>query len=288
MTISEVLECDYLSFFFKKHKRSMYKEILPDEGSCNKNLDHEVQEPVNCPQSNLNSSDFIKSIIHELRNPLHAISGLSQILRDEKHYNLSAAERIDYLNHIDESVNDLNELVHDLLEVGIGNNKEIEFSVDLNQEIDIKDLIRRSIRLNKDYALRNSISIESNIAEDVSLIKLDAKRTKQILSNLISNSVKYSPEKTTIRISARNVMENKKNYLEIMVSDQGFGMTDEQINLAFEKYKTIQNPNSGKVDSFGLGLPIVKQLVELQKGKIEVKSKPNQGTNFVLKFPHIM
>ncbi|MBL6665258.1 MAG: HAMP domain-containing histidine kinase [Rickettsiales bacterium] len=228
--------------------------------------------------------EFIKSIIHELKNPIHTISGLSQILRDEKGYNLSPSERIEYLNHIEESVSDLNDLVHDLLEVSSDSNEDRTFSIDLSKEIDIKEIVRRTIKLNKDYAIRSGITINSEIADDVSFIKLDQKRTKQILANLVSNSIKYSPEKTTIKISLANVVEDGKKYLEITVSDQGFGMTEEQIELAFEKYKTIQNPNSGKVDSFGLGLPIVKQLVELQKGIIDVISEPNKGTDFILKF----
>lgn len=63
-------------------------------------------------------------------------------------------------------------------------------------------------------------------------------------------------------------------------------MTAEQVAHAFEKYHIIENPNSGKVDSFGLGLPITKQLVELQKGTISIKSQPNVGTKVILKFPY--
>ena len=76
--------------------------------------------------------------------------------------------------------------------------------------------------------------------------------------------------------------------MEITISDQGFGMTPIQVQTAFTKYKTIENPNSGKVDSFGLGLPIVKQLVELQNGTIEVKSEIKRGTEVTLKFPYQM
>jgi signal transduction histidine kinase len=225
-------------------------------------------------------------MIHELKNPISAISGISQILREEKDYNLSDSERIDYLNCIDESVNDLNELVHDLLDVSSDGNEETTFSVDLTREIDVKEIVRRSVRLNKDYASRSGIKIDSEIVDDVYLIRLDLKRTKQILANLISNSIKYSPKKTTIKIVLKNIIKNEKKYLEISVSDQGFGMSEEQVKIAFEKYKTIKNPNSGKVDSFGLGLPIVKELVELQKGNIQVISSLGKGTNMIITFPY--
>ena len=77
-------------------------------------------------------------------------------------------------------------------------------------------------------------------------------------------------------------------FLEILVIDQGFGMNEEQVKTAFEKYQTIQNPNSGTVDSFGLGLPIAKHLIELQNGTIEVKSELNVGTEIKLRFPYLM
>lgn len=80
---------------------------------------------------------------------------------------------------------------------------------------------------------------------------------KQILTNLISNAVKYSPRHSEIKI----ICKNSDGFLEISVIDQGFGMSTPQIQTAFQKYQTIQNPNSDSVDSFGLGLAITKHLV---------------------------
>lgn len=74
--------------------------------------------------------------------------------------------------------------------------------------------------------------------------------------------------------------------MQFVIADQGFGMTKEQLKTAFEKYQTIKNPNSEIVDSFGLGLPIVKQLVELQKGTIEAESEREKGTKMILRFPY--
>ncbi len=231
-------------------------------------------------------SDFIAAIAHELKTPLNAIIAFSQILCEENQYNISLAERTEYLKDINDSANNLNELVQDLLDthfITSGN-----FSVDLSKEIEIENLITRSIRINHDFALRRGISIEKEIAADIGSIRLDMKRMKQIMANLISNSIKYSPEKTKIRIVVENIFTEEKKYLQISIHDQGFGMTPEQIQTAFEKYKTIQNPNSGKVDSLGLGLPIVKQLVELQNGGIKVKSEIGKGSSFILKFPYMI
>ena len=233
-----------------------------------------------------NSRDFLNSIIHELKNPLNAIIVFSQILRDEKNYKISDSERREYLNDISESADDLSELIHDILDVGSATSGN--FSIDLSKEIEICDLIKRSVKLNRDYASSRKIKLESEVTPDVRRIKLDKKRTKQILANLISNSVKYSPEKTTIKIIAKNICEPNQEYLQISVIDQGFGMTSDQVEVAFQKYQIINNPNSTKVDSFGLGLPIVKQLVETQNGTIEIKSELYKGTEVIIKFPYLM
>jgi signal transduction histidine kinase len=283
-------------------------------------------------------SDFISSISHELKTPLNAIIAFADLLKenlsliskiedkelDSNKQKMLVAEANDFVKEISLVAGDMNELIHDLLDVGSlasGN-----FSIDLSKEIDIADVIKRSVRINHDFAIRRGIQIKVEIGDDLgvaviqnternllnseskkthemsryarhdivgchpafiagsSKIHLDAKRMKQILINLISNAIKYSPEKTEIKISCK---ENQK-FLEIIISDQGFGMSEEEIDKAFEKYQTIENPNRGKVDSFGLGLPITKKLVELQNGKIEVRSKVNEGTEVILKFPYLM
>jgi len=231
------------------------------------------------------SSDFINSIIHEIKNPLNAIICFSEFLKQEVKNPKSAEECADYATEINQAANDLSEIVEDLLDVGSiasGN-----FSVDLDNEICVKELIRRVIKLNYDLSLRRKIRLKMQIADDVSMIKLDMKRMKQILANLVSNAIKYSDENTEITLSVKNILKDGQKLLQIIVIDQGFGMTEDQVKTAFEKYQTVENPNSGIVDSFGLGLPITKQLVELQNGKISVKSEVGKGSEFILEFPYL-
>ncbi len=229
--------------------------------------------------------DFINSIIHELKNPLNAIVGFSGLIKDEIKNPKSAEECLDYANEIEKAALDLNELIRDLLDAGSG--AEGSFSVDTSKEINVADLIKRSVRLNYDFGIRRKIAIKSLVSSEVSPINLDAKRIKQILSNLISNAIKYSPENTEVAVLAKNIMKDGQKLLQIIVIDQGFGMDETQVKTAFEKYQTIENPNTGIVDSFGLGLPITKQLVELQNGKISVKSEVGKGSEFILEFPYL-
>lgn len=245
------------------------------------------------------SSDFTSSIIHELKTPLNAIIGFAQLAKidvkknsDWKDNNSPSAENhsLDYINEIEKAATELSDLINDLLDVN--SNSSQNFSIDLSKEIKISEVIARAVKLNYDFALRRKVKltteIDENIAKNLASVKLDEKRMKQILTNLISNSVKYSPEKTEVKISAKIInqdVQNSSKILQIIVADQGFGMNEDEIATAFEKYKTIPNPNSGIVDSFGLGLPIVKELTELQGGSITVESKPNLGTKMILNFP---
>ena len=239
-------------------------------------------------QSNtaLTQNDFLYAIAHELKTPLSAIIAFSDILKEEINNPKSLEECRDYIKEINIAAFDLSELVCDLLDtnqVSSGN-----FSIDLSSQIDISDIIKRSIRLNCDHALRKNIAIKNENFLDSNLINLDEKRTKQILVNLISNAVKYSPGNSEIKVVAQNIIaENNQKYLQISIVDQGFGMSDEEIKNVFQKYKTLSN-SPKTLDSFGLGLPIAKQLVELQNGVIEIKSKIGKGTQVLVKFPYLI
>jgi two-component system phosphate regulon sensor histidine kinase PhoR len=240
-----------------------------------------------CERKRILPTEFLTAIVHELKTPLSAIISFSEFLKDNLKNPRSAEECADYAKEINTAATEMDELVHDILDVEAASLAG-NFSVDLSKEIDLGNVIKRSVKLNHDYSLKRNISLKTEIAINLRSIKLDSKRMKQILTNLISNAVKYSPKQSEIKITARNSFENNQEFLEICVIDQGFGMTNSQIQTAFQKYQTIQNPNSGSVDSFGLGLPITKQLVELQSGKLEVKSQVGQGTEIKLKFPYLM
>ncbi len=236
------------------------------------------------------SRDFFPAIIHELRTPLNAIMGFSDLLScagetqsENYQQQVSSQELREYAKEISLAAAELNDLVNDLLDVSTANCGN--FSVNLEQKIDVLDSIKRAVKLNHDYALARKIKITTQFDSEISLIHLDAKRMKQVITNLLSNAIKYSPAQTEIKIS---VALTSDNLLRISIADQGFGMSADQLQTAFVKYKTIPNPNTGKVDSFGLGLPIVKQLVKAQNGTIEIKSELDKGTEVIINFPYLV
>lgn len=225
--------------------------------------------------------EFLSSVIHELKNPLGAIIGLSNLLKYEWEEKERSQDGREYIDDLIEVATDLNELIYDLLDVNHCNYNS--FSVDLTKKIDVGDVIRRSVKINRDHAIARRIEIVTNVDSNIPRVFLDPKRMKQIIVNLVSNSIKYSAENTKIVISARI----QSSQLEISVKDQGYGMNEEEVATVFEKFQTASNANSEFVDSFGLGLAIVKELVEKQKGRINIHSKVNDGTEMTLLFPII-
>lgn len=229
---------------------------------------------------NFNKSEFLAAISHDIRNPISAIKSFLYLIRTSDH--MPPEEITELAQDVENCANEVLEFISDLMDVN--QVASGEFSIDLSKEIDIANIIRRSIRVNRDFARKRKIEIVGKIDDDVPYIKLDARRVKQILVNLISNSIKYSRADTEVKVYLHKIFEGSKEKMQIIVEDQGFGMTPDQIKIALQKYGTIQNENSGRVDSFGLGLPLVKKLVELQNGIMDIDSKIGVGTKVILTF----
>jgi signal transduction histidine kinase len=112
-------------------------------------------------------------------------------------------------------------------------------------------------------------------------LKCEARKIKQILVNLLTNAIKYSPARTTINITTQKLNDK----IIIAVQDQGFGIKQTDIAKILKRYQVVKNINSGKVDSFGLGLPLIKYLIELHQGELKIESEPDQGSKFIIILP---
>lgn len=231
-------------------------------------------------QENFNKSEFLAGISHDIRNPLSAISSFSHMICEDKE--ATKDEIMEWAQDIENCATEALQFINDLMDVN--QVASGEFSIDLSKKINIVEVIQRSIRLNRDFSSRRKIQITENIQTDLPLIKLDARRMKQIMVNLISNSIKYSKEGAKIEIDAREISQNSRKKLQIIVQDYGFGMSEIDVKKALEKYGRIKNENSDKVDSFGLGLPLVKHLVEAQNGEMKIESVLGKGTKISLIF----
>lgn len=217
---------------------------------------------------------FLKTINHDIKNYSHSILGFSQLLLDSKS-TIKSEEDQKILKTISDQALELSQFIHDLLDVEQSETGKLAISK--ISRCQIKDLINNIVYLNKAKADQNKITIKTDL-ENIVFIT-DKIRLKQILVNLITNAIKYSPQNTEINISARITAEQK---LFIEIKDQGFGMDEKELSLLFSgkgaEINKKQFFGNQKIDSHGIGMNTVLQLIELLQGKIEIESKKWHGT----------
>jgi PAS domain S-box-containing protein len=223
-------------------------------------------------------TEFLATAAHELRTPITTILGYAEILASEK-IQISATETATFLNYIHEQAHHLSRLVTDLLDVS---------KIEAGRAFDIspKQLNPRSIfeKISQQWHEKSPHHNVELIGPPVwPELKVDSTRLEQVLHNLLSNAVKYSPQGGSIRIIA----EPNPTGLRISIQDEGIGMSlDEQKHL-FQRFWRANN-SSTAVEGTGLGMVIVKHIIEAHGGKIWVASQKGQGTtvNFLLPTAH--
>ncbi|MBL6664232.1 MAG: HAMP domain-containing histidine kinase [Rickettsiales bacterium] len=224
-----------------------------------------------------NLLSMIPCVVHEVKNPLNAIIGFSEIIKMSLNKTNSKEDCEEYINDIQEVAYDLNEMLGDLLYF-FKKESFSNFSIDLNNRIDVSDVINKSIKINRDFAFRSHINIKVEIEDNLPQVYLDKRRLKQVMINLINNAIKYSPNNTTVHIKA--FVKNDK--LIIVVKDQGHGIDEKDLTSIFTKFNSTNHKNIS--ESFGLGLSVVKELVEAQNGIVSVNSQSGKGSEFILEF----
>jgi two-component system phosphate regulon sensor histidine kinase PhoR len=224
-------------------------------------------------------NDFINNMTHELKTPIATISLASQMLSDkslpENEKNAEALSKI-----ISDESSKLKYLVERVLQMAVFERASIKFNMN---DLNIHDLIDKMIS-HLDLQVKNNKGIISkNFEATNAIINADETHIGNVISNLIDNAIKYSPEKPDILISTSNV----KKGIEIVVSDKGIGMSKEELNRIFEKFYRVPSGNIHNVKGFGLGLSYVHKVIEEHRGTIKVESSPNKGTTFKIIIPQI-
>lgn len=229
-------------------------------------------------KKNIIKSEFIANMSHDLRTPLNAIVGLTQLANNS---NLDKNEIFDYLYKIDISSKFLLSLIDDILDISAI--EEGKMSIRYNY-FDIKDLIYPLVSLF--YLQSHEKGIVFNCyCENIEFENLygDVFRIKQIISNLLSNSIKFTDKGGYVNLIIKQLknMDNTVSLL-IEVNDSGCGMEKAQLDKIFNKFEQASDIVKEKYGGSGLGLSIVKNLVYLMDGKINVQSKINEGTSFII------
>jgi signal transduction histidine kinase len=222
-------------------------------------------------------TDFLAYTAHELRSPLGFILTGSEIMQKEL-FGAIPGRYKEYIDGIHHSANLIVEFIDDILDeahIAEGNFKIEE------QSERIEEIISKAIDINETRFNNRQISIYSDIKPNIPNVICDRRRILQALNNLISNAIKYSNDYTTVTVSAELVNDK----LQVTVSDEGYGMNEEDIRVAFTRFGTVSKKNVNSIQSYGLGLPIVKKLIDAHGASLSVKSEKNVGTAITITFP---
>lgn len=222
--------------------------------------------------------DYLYMLVHDIRSPLTVIKGTADILLNESE-NIDKKEKSALLNQVQDISDKLLLLVSDILDLSkmqSGKFKLIKSSCDLNENIN---------KVVKSYSLmasKNNIIIKTNLDKDIPHVTIDSEKIQRVLTNLISNAIKYTPEEGTIQVSSYI----DKDRVNVCVSDTGIGISDEMKHKLFTKFvqgtKTFQ---SRKSSSSGLGLNVSKSIINLHKGKIWIEDNKPKGSKFIFSIP---
>ena len=241
-------------------------------------------------------SEFISIVSHELRTPLTSIKNSLDILMSGRCGEITpSADK--FLSMAMRNVQRLSGIINDLLDLSKIEAGKMDFNfVPLNINTVI-DYVKSAL---SEVAKSKGLTIITDEAENIPDITADSQRLEQVLTNLVSNAIKFTPENKTIKISSSlvNSKDIKINdyfkdsikltdgdYVEVCVEDEGIGIAEKDLLHAFDKFAQIENSLSRKAGGTGLGLPIAKQLLEAHNGAIWCDSELNKGSKFCFVIP---
>lgn len=223
--------------------------------------------------------EFLAGMSHELRTPLNAVLGMSEALLEEINGPLTPGQRKS-INLIERSGRHLLTLINDILDLSKieAGKMELEMS-----PVNLQSLCKTSLSFVMEIAHNKQIRLTAQVDEGLENAKLDERRIRQVLINLLSNAVKFTPEGGQVELSVRCTPDRET--LEFAVSDTGIGIAADQLDKLFQPFMQIDSSLSRRYSGTGLGLSLVRRIVELHGGSITLTSEVNQGSCFTVILP---
>ncbi|MDO4576070.1 MAG: ATP-binding protein [Planctomycetia bacterium] len=262
---------------------------------ANQTLDKKIEElgRVNMQLREMNrvKSDFLATMSHELRTPLNSILGFSEVLGSIK--SLDDRQKR-YVGNIQKSGRMLLAMINDILDLAKMESGRMEIHL---TDFSMEYIIGAQCDMARPLAEGKNISLTHTVPAGIPLVRLDQNRVQQILNNLISNAIKFTPEGGVVKIvvTPENVGENgeicpETSRLLIQVTDTGVGMTEDDLKTIFDKFRQGSSATGGDMTTreysgTGLGLSIVREICKLLHGEVTVESQPGVGSTFSVRLP---
>jgi len=222
-------------------------------------------------------SDFVSLVSHEVRSPMNSLMMQVQVILDGLAGDLTDKQR-EILTRAYGKMEGLSEMVSELLDLSRIESGLISRE---KEQLDFSALLREQVVFHKPGAAEKDISLDLAIDGTLPGVFANKRGMEEVLTNLITNAIKYSPEGSSIGVSA--CMENK--YLRIVVADNGYGIPEEDLERVFDRFYRVKDEHTRTQQGTGLGLSLVKSIVESHHGSIKVASKLGAGTTFTVLLP---
>ena len=224
-------------------------------------------------------SDFLAKISHEIRTPLNAIIGFSEVMMEERFGPIANERYRAYLKDIHASGGHLISLINDLLDLSKIEAGKLDLTF---AGVALNDLTQQCVAIMQPQANRDRIIIRTSLSPKLPEIVADARSVRQIVLNLLSNSIKFTGAGGQVIVSTALADDGE---VVLRVRDTGIGMSEKDIETALEPFRQIATSGRGGSGGTGLGLPLTKALAEANRAKFHIKSAPNAGTLVEIAFP---
>lgn len=241
---------------------------------------HYLEQALDTAQGSLESKQaFFNNMSHDMRTPLNAIIGLTELARRDTS---DAEKTADYLRRIDQSSHQLLNLINDILEISRMESGKVSFA---SERMDLAQTLRDTIAPFEMQAREQGKSLSARLDVPDPWVLGDPMRLSQVMNNLLSNALKYTRPGDSVSVTVTQEDRGDMDSYKIVVADTGIGMSEEYLPHVFELYAREQRFGTAQTVGTGLGMPITKSLVTQMGGSIEVSSTLDEGTTFTVTLP---
>ena len=232
---------------------------------------------IQAEKANAAKSDFLFNMSHDIRTPMNALLGYSELIKRE----LTDPKLLDYQEKMEQSGNLLLSIINNVLDMAQIESGKVELDEDY---VKIRDIYQGIYKIFQAEAEKKGIHLEMEYDVQHEHVICDETKNREIFLNLISNAVKYTASGGRITIKITELDCDRKDYMRIrtQVIDTGIGMSEEFLPSLFEAFARERNTTAGKVAGTGLGMPIIKKYIDMMYGTIEAESKLGEGSKFTV------
>jgi PAS domain S-box-containing protein len=222
-------------------------------------------------------SDFVSMVAHEIKSPMNSVLALVKVIQDGLAGNLTEKQQ-DILGRVSEKIKGLADLASELLDLSRIESGLITME---KERLQLAPLLREQVAFYEEKARTKQIDLRADPLPDLPAVLANKHSIEEVISNLITNAIRYTPEGGCITVSA----SEQKDYVRFSVRDTGYGIGKEELDRIFERFYRVKNDQTRFITGTGLGLAIVKSIVAAHNGLIKVESEVGQGSTFHVDLP---